>query len=270
MNILFWNIGKNNLTAEISRLVENYNPTIFVIAENEIDTTNLLNYINKYSKGKYKILPKNRRNTTVLIKEELKYELIPTISRQLLSLQYEYKGLKYIVCAIHMDSKLTKTADDQSNISRNIIQEINKIEFDLSNYNTIIIGDFNMNPFENGMVYPDAFNAVSSKTIALRNQRIVNDTNKKYKYFYNPMWSYLGDLSKYSPGTYYLRENTHRNHFVWNMYDQVLIRPELLDRIDENSIEIINEKVIGIKLSSKMKYETITPSDHLPLFIKFN
>ena len=127
-----------------------------------------------------------------------------------------------------------------------------------------------MNPFEKGMVFPDAFNAVSSKSIALKNERIVSETNKKYKYFYNPMWSYLGDLSKHSPGTYYFKEHSHRNHFRWNMFDQVLIRPELIDKIDENSIEIINEKEVSIKLSPKMKQEFITPSDHLPLFVKFN
>jgi hypothetical protein len=270
MNILFWNIGKNNLTPEITKLVQNYNPTIFVIAENEIDTTSLLNYINKFSIDKYKILPKNKRNTSILIKENINYTHIPTIARQLITLEYEYNGQKYLVCAIHMDSKLMKTTDDQSNISRNVIEEINKIENDRNNSNTIIIGDFNMNPFENGMVFPDTFNAVSSKTIASKNKRVVNDTNKKYKYFYNPMWSYMGDLSKHSPGTYYLRENSHRNHFVWNMYDQVLIRPELMNRIDENSVEIINETEVGIKLSPRMQYETITPSDHLPLFIKFN
>lgn len=34
MNILFWNKGKANLTPEITKFVQNYNPTIFVIPEN--------------------------------------------------------------------------------------------------------------------------------------------------------------------------------------------------------------------------------------------
>ncbi len=45
-------------------------------------------------------------------------------------------------------------------------------------------------------------------------------------------------LRKAPPGTYYYRTSQHVT-FFWNMFDQVLIRPALLDRFSNDTLEIV-------------------------------
>ncbi len=50
-----------------------------------------------------------------------------------------------------------------------------------------------------------------------------------YGFFYNPMWGLFGDGTRGPSGTFYHRRAEHKVYF-WNMFDQVLVRPQLLDR----------------------------------------
>lgn len=81
------------------------------------------------------------------------------------------------------------------------------------------------------------------------------------------MWGLLGDFGKgNAPGTMYYNPSKYFNYY-WNMFDQVLIRPELIDAFDCDLLEIIiktkNHKFINNNNIVNTKY-----SDHLP--IKFN
>ena len=77
-----------------------------------------------------------------------------------------------------------------------------------------------------------------SQQVARKQERTVQETS--YPFFYNPMWNLFGDYSPGPPGTYYYSDSTHKV-FFWNMFDQVLIRPDLLDRFDMNGLKIIEK-----------------------------
>ena len=124
--------------------------------------------------------------------------------------------------------------------------------------NTIILGDFNMNPFDHGMIAGNAFNAVMSESIARKGYRTIQ--GKKHEYFYNPSWKLYGSDSK-KPGTYFL---SHPNHtsFHWNIYDQVLIRPSLLEHYEISYSAIQDDKFFnnmgtGYSDHSPIKFELI-------------
>ena len=71
---------------------------------------------------------------------------------------------------------------------------VTEAEEQVGHTRTVIVGDFNMNPFEPGMAGILGFQAVMDRRIAQRITRTVD--RKEYSFFYNPMWSRLGDLSK--------------------------------------------------------------------------
>ena len=93
-----------------------------------------------------------------------------------------------------------------------------------------------MNPFEDGMVSANGLHAVMSQGIAQRGSRTVQ--GKAYPFFYNPMWSYLGDASAGPPGTFYY-ENAQHKTFFWNMFDQILLRPDLLEFFAAENLQIV-------------------------------
>ena len=89
---------------------------------------------------------------------------------------------------------------------------------------TVVFGDFNMNPFETAMVSSTGLNAVMSRRIAARVSRKV--LGRDYRFFYNPMWEHFGDAKSDTAGSYHYDNSEHVNYFG-NVFDQVLVRPEL-------------------------------------------
>ena len=124
-----------------------------------------------------------------------------------------------------------------------------------------------MNPFEEGLVAADGLHAVMDRYTALKGQRTVQGETRKF--FYNPMWSLLGDLSNGPPGTYHY-SNSGQVCFFWNAFDQVLLRPSLLDCFSDNSIKVITEFNGTNLLSTTGKPDNRNFSDHLPIFVHLN
>jgi hypothetical protein len=69
-----------------------------------------------------------------------------------------------------------------------------------------------MNPFETGLVAASGLNATMARKIAEKKERTVNA--RSFPFFYNPMWSLLGDASDGSPGSYY-RSYALTNYFIF-------------------------------------------------------
>jgi hypothetical protein len=169
------------------------------------------------------------------------------------------------IVGVHFPSKLHWDDLSQSFECINLINKIRKYEVDKTLKNTILIGDFNMNPFEPGMIASVGIHGVKDKKIALKNFRSIQTTD--YDFFYNPMWNFLGDRQP-PAGTYYYPKSIHLSHF-WNTYDQILFRPQLMRDYEESSLKIVQH--IGKKnlLNGRGK-PSKTYSDHLPIFVSFN
>jgi hypothetical protein len=57
----------------------------------------------------------------------------------------------------------------------------------------VLVGDFNMNPFQEGVVAANGLNAVMARRVAARRRtRVVQE--REYPFFYNPMWGHFGDV----------------------------------------------------------------------------
>ncbi len=66
---------------------------------------------------------------------------------------------------------------------------------------TLIVGDFNLNPFDDGMIFPSGFGAMMTKGLV----RKTREAHDRYSgRFYNPIWARLGrEVEGAPPGTYY-------------------------------------------------------------------
>ena len=133
---------------------------------------------------------------------------------------------------------------------------------------TVVIGDFNLPPFDRAMVKAGGFYAIMDrKLVASATQRRVlfND----YPLFYNPMWSMLGDIAHKPPGSYHYYKAKHLNYY-WYMYDQVLLRPELLPMFHEKDIAIVTRIGGANLLNADGTPDAEVASDHLPIFLKLS
>lgn len=277
LNIFFWNIGKNNLSQQVTQFAHKYNIDVIVLIEDHISPSDLLATLNEKS-SKYFFCKKNDRNISIYTSfDHRSFTHKSTRNKYISLVEFKFVEKNILFGAVHLPSKLTPGSEtSRTYLSRQIKGELEEIEMEIEHSNTVLVGDFNMNPFELAMVEPDGFNSVMSRQIAKFDYRKVwgggAAKSLRYKYFYNPMWSFMGDLSNFKPGTYYYHANSFDNHYRWHMLDQILIRPSLMSNFTEASLNIIDADVFGKTLiddkrSSKSKLQIC---DHLPVLFSMN
>lgn len=228
---------------------ENLDKTILISRFSDLD----LNYKFEIYDIKSKVLVIRKSNVKCsVIKDGFRYS----------AYKIELKNrIELLLFAVHLPSLLNKTDSEISMLSTKLKTNFESIEKDYNINKSLVVGDFNMNPFCIGMVNSYGFNSIMCKKTALKNSRIVD--NQKMYYYYNPMWNLMGNKSNKVLGTYYHHKSS--SSYVWNTFDQVILRPNLIEIFEEDSLKIIT--TVG-------KYELLSPngrpnekiySDHLPI-----
>jgi hypothetical protein len=264
LTFLFWNINKNSNFIPVRNIVDFHDVDVIILAECGFKIPELVVSLNE-NKALY--FPENGLSQCEKIKIITKFHpkfLMPILEDSRYSIRKLSLPLfePILIAGIHLPDKRNNSPDSQLFASRSLYSDIEKMEFAHQNEKTVIIGDFNMNPFDDGMVSINGLNAVMSESIAMTGSRIVQ--GKDFKYFYNPMWSFYGDVGNNVTGSYFYRKN---DNLPWNVFDQVLLRPSLISNFDKNSLTFL-DNISGESLLSKNGYLDNKFSDHLPLIFK--
>lgn len=269
MNFLFWNIGKKNIAETISMLCNDNDIDILILAESNISEFHMLQSLNK-DKARYNSNSPISQCEKIKIYTRFKAEYIAPIKE---NKRYTFRHLtipnkiKINLIGIHFIDKMNNEEEDQRSEAELLVKWINDIETQTDNCNTIVVGDFNMNPFETPMISAKIFNATKSSKVATRETRIVRGIT--YKYFYNPMWGLLGDLNSDIAGTYFYQHSLIAS-YNWNIFDQVILRPDLIDKFDKESLKIIQSLKNGTSLIKNNRPNKDNYSDHLPIMFTLN
>lgn len=169
-----------------------------------------------------------------------------------------------ILCGVHLNSKQYDGHKGYREVYiEGIIHDIQDTEKELSTENTIIVGDFNINPYEPECTDARYFHGMPVLAEAERKKREV--AGKEYRMFYNPMWHFFGDYAQ-PYGTYYYNAGGSQNTY-WNIFDQVLLRPALKGRFVKESLKILTKTNTRSLLDNK-EHPDKTISDHLPIMFE--
>jgi exonuclease III len=247
--ILFWNLNKNGLAENIKALCEQYDPDVIALAECELTDDEVLGSLNADRQRLFsadlnlskriKIFSAYGKDRVILLHDDDYFSI---------RLVKPYLGDDLLMGVVHLPSKLHAEAADQMAEAANLARIIREIELKLSINKTVLIGDFNMSPFEHGMVSASGVHAISDQKTVSKIFRTVR--GKSYPFFYNPMWGTMGDLTKGPPGTHRYTKAVEVNYF-WHTFDQVVLRPGLLKYFSKDDLCVIEAP----------------GSDHFPLFI---
>ena len=272
MRILFWNTGKRpvaDLLRDLSRL---RSLDVIILAEVADPIGKIVSRLNKDAEQVYSSphepLPSDRRPLHMLTRlpkgriDALRNDTGVTVMRV-----HPIVGPDFTVVAVHLRSKLFQNHEDQALAAVSISKNIEKVERRVGHRRTMVIGDFNMSPFELGLVSSDCFHAVMSRKTAQRQSRRV-DNHTRY-FFYNPMWNHFGDRPPSPPGSHY-RRSSGRTAYFWHLFDQVLLRPDMLEFFQDDGIEILTRIGPRSLLDRNGIPDSRTASDHLPLFLELS
>ncbi len=175
-------------------------------------------------------------------------------------------GKKNILLAVtHLPSKMYSSSDSLAIEAGILAGRIRCAENLAGHSRTILAGDLNMNPFEVGIVGSANLHGVMDRKIAQKKERKVQ--SRKYPFFYNPMWGMLGDSRSGPPGSFYYPGTQHVEYF-WHMFDQVMLRPDLLEYFDNRDLKILLSDDEYSLITKDGLPDKKTCSDHLPLFFK--
>lgn len=259
--VLFWNINTKASPALIAQLAVDYRPDIIALAESQHNEADIVNLLKLHTGFLYQIplnitkrfqffvrLPSER----VRVVRDSEYLTIRHIQPIL--------GQDFLLAVVHFPSKLRQKTEDQQVLCTRWARYINEVEQQQGHARTLVIGDFNMNPFEAGIVGSEGFHAVSSKAVAAKETRKVQSEIRPF--FYNPMWSMMGDAIGCA-GTYYYQSNNPVTYF-WNTFDQVLLRPALAQNFSSGDVAIIAEAG-GESFLNSNDIPNKAISDHLPI-----
>lgn len=172
-----------------------------------------------------------------------------------------------ILAVVHFRSKLLWSDTSQYFECTELGRTIADAERQVGHFSDCAGWDLNMNPFEAGVVAANGLNATMVRSQALKRSRTVQD--KEYTFFYNPMWGHFGDGERKPPGTYHNVSDEHVTYY-WNIFDQVLIRPALVERLSHDGVEIVTSAAGTSLLTRGGRPNKSAGSDHLPLLFRLD
>lgn len=206
------------------------------------------------------------------------------------SLDYPYNNtiIKLLFFVVHLPSKMNRDEDTALIYAARLNEEIQRVEnevfkSDMSNdYHTIVVGDFNANPYDRVLMHSSAFNAPYAKaSFFVKDQEnkygekpILHHSSVKmlgmefkFPLFYNPIWTLMGkanhDLNKLQGSfikTVYDDPNKHKDDVfrrTHNFFDQVLVRPSLISSFVLDRLNVLEPEKADL-------------SDHYPLYFELD
>lgn len=264
---LFWNVNGKPLEGIVRNLTRRHDVDVLVLVESKIPPGRMLETLNRggrriyhfafpalegiaiymrYSLARHHVIDDQHPGTRVTIREIT----IPL-------------GMPILLVAVHLPDKLRWSHQSQTLWCPRIADRIRRAEEAVGHSNTVLVGDLNMNPFDDGLIGANGLHATMARDVARKGSRRV--LRERFPYFYNPMWPLLGDAGIGRPsGTYYHRRG-EPVEFFWNMFDQVLIRPALLDLFRDERLTIVTDDGSTPLLSGAGRPRKRAVSDHLPV-----
>jgi exonuclease III len=262
---LFWNIRGKPLAPLINDLAEEHGVDVIILAECRVDPAVMLQVLNSRVADFH--FPFSGVEGIAIYTRFNSDFLKPVFESKRFSIRSLMLPARtpIVLAAVHLPSKLHWSSESQDFECVELAKAVDQVEAAAGHRRTIIVGDFNMNPFEAGLVSSVGLNSVMSRQIASRLRRTVQE--RDYHFFYNPMWSHFGDARNHTAGSYYYDAGQHVN-FYWNIFDQVLLRPELAERFEPRSLSILKSAGSVSLVRADGRPDALIGSDHLPILFE--
>ncbi|MCR8867468.1 endonuclease/exonuclease/phosphatase family protein [Peribacillus frigoritolerans] len=276
-NFLFWNVNQNyknkninNIIQAIVDIVDKKKINFVLLAETKLMDSSLLltslKAVNKNFKyrGKHEILLEKRFMAFDTLNTKVHQDT--DTDKRITSFIYNINKVKVILNLVHLRDKYNYDTYSLNEYAKDHVGYIYEIERKEKSDNSIVVGDFNLDPYEHGIMGVKGFNAIMcSKTVENKGKRTFGKYD--YNYFYNPSWELIGKSNSTGTlGTYFFNDSGKVDLALWHVLDQVLIRQGLLKHYKPNSLEIIKEIPSLHKFINRNGKPNATKySDHLPL-----
>lgn len=266
ITFLFWNLDKRSLETRVARIAASRGVDVVILCECTTPGDRVVAALTAAGAGSYHEADDPGRHLRVysgLRRRALTFQSASPHKRWLIYRLAAGFAPEFLLAVAHLPSKADVDARTQFQFARTFAADISRVEGRRKHARTVVVGDLNMNPFEEGVAGADALHGVMEWAATEREARVIQGVS--YRMFYNPMWGLLGDRTPGPPGTYY-RSAAEAVNYFWNTYDQVLLRPSLAGRLD--ALEVLTGDGSAGLLTPHGLPDRQAGSDHLPLLFR--
>lgn len=267
LTFLFWNVARRELGASVARLAKRHDADIVILVESQTPHAEMFDLLAEHAGDTFHLPYTLLDRIRIYTRFSAEFTVIQRESPRFAIHHVELPAADpFILAAAHMPDKSHTSEESAHSEFFFFSQDIRAVEEKQGHQRTIAVGDFNAGPFEQGVVSAAGLNAVPSRRIAARGSRTVQ--GRKHTFFYNPMWNLFGDHTP-PPGTFYYDSSADVQYF-WNMFDQVLVRPSLLDRFSTSELAILTSDGDRPLVTPAGLPDGAQASDHLPIVFRLN
>jgi hypothetical protein len=271
---LFWNLCRRPLEPVLRRLTARHGIDVLMLAECAIPEDAMLNSLNAGGQGSFRRLPPVASRRLDLysrfdgrcfgpVLKEADHYVIRSLTPP--------GGIEIVLVMAHLASPSHKDLRARHSRCVGFAQAIRDAEKAAGNDRPVVVGDLNVNPFDDAILDVRGLNALADRRTVQRKdpRRFGRPHIEEFRLFYNPMWSHFGDAAQ-PAGTYYYDKSNPEVDPLWNIFDQVLLRPGLLDRFRSKNLKILTT---GGEVP--FTWADGTPngdvySDHLPIWFQLD
>jgi endonuclease/exonuclease/phosphatase family metal-dependent hydrolase len=265
ISFLFWNLNKRPLQDRVVRLAREHEVDVLMLAECELTPPVVLEALSSWGGGVY-CFPYSEAGKIHIYTRFPPTSLVSVFDDPARRLTVRHLILEervdLLLAVVHFYSKRDWSESDQLLECGNLARDLAKCEERCQHQRTVLVGDLNMNPFEKGVVAAGGLHAVMTQDVAKKGARTVGAN--RYPFIYNPMWGHFGDRTSGPPGTHYFLGK--QVTYFWNIYDQVLLRPDLMRSLQE--VRILDSEGGTSLLTRQGRPDQSIGSDHLPVFFQ--
>lgn len=248
-----YNIRKQvNLYKEMIDLVKNNSKTIVAIQERpklpvmadiSKNLPNGVKHIYKESVNDLAIIYPSDMIITEKSFENTMFNL-EEVEKRTLNVEIDFPKESISIINIHGYSKLER---DHNDLNEKIFKTLNLIKKPSKH---LVIGDFNMDPFEENLFNETTF-------MSFREKNYVENSDSKKPMYYNPSWKYMCEKD-HPKGTIFYEASMVQ----WSMFDQVLISKDFVNNYISFEIPLMlgTKKISVSDCKSEEKF-----SDHMPI-----
>lgn len=263
MKYIFWNTNKKTgINQYLEKLLAVYAPDFLGLAEYNANGEALAKAM--MAKGlEYAYIPGIGSRLDIFYKGKASKVVHCADSRYYTVKKIPYGRSWQFIVVVHLPSKLySDNANGNAEILREILADVAQSRAGGVTNKVVLVGDFNMNPFESPLVEATSLQAISSRAMVQRRQsRVFHGRNREF--YYNPMWNFLGD-EKYPVGSYYYKSPDNAAMY-WNTFDQFIVNGELAEDVMVERTKLIDH-IDTLQLANENGEPVV--SDHFPLYFE--
>ena len=261
--IVFWNLKRKNLTSLVCDLALATNADILVLNECSVPIHTTLKALASRVDKNFFVPKSNSEDRFHCFCRNSAFDLIEVHKGFRTSVRKLCLGAKpALLGLVHGIDMRNYDSENRQAFAQSLAEEIRFVKSEQGHNRLILLGDFNMNPYDRGMNLATGLNAMMTRTCVAAGQRTY--LGKEYDFYYNPMWSLLGDGSEGPAGTVYDRSN--QGPYGWSMLDQVVLNYSIVNEFQ--GVQIMTHAGSHCLTDVKGRPDSNKASDHLPIVVK--